>query len=117
MNSFYSRLGFKVIKDFATSTNVDEARSQFHYETGKSKVEQKKTIGLQCLHTIPRRVTFLRDDQINFNIHKNVFRDLDVDPTSETWFPNKYIEYEIKKNVSLTLYPYYSVSCKRSSYR
>ena len=25
--SFYSRLGFKVIKDFATSTNFEEARS------------------------------------------------------------------------------------------
>ena len=39
LKSFYSRLGFKVIKDFATSTNFEEARSQFHYETGKSKAE------------------------------------------------------------------------------
>ena len=37
LKSFYSRLGFKVIKDFATSTNFEEARSRFHYETGKSK--------------------------------------------------------------------------------
>ena len=73
------------------------ARSRFHFEKGKSKAEKKQTIGLQCLHTIPRRVTFLHDDQINFNIHKNVFRDLNVDPTSETWFLNKYIEYDIKK--------------------
>ena len=28
-----------------------------------------------------------------------MFWDLDVDPTSETWFPNKYIEDEIKKKV------------------
>ena len=40
LKSFYSRLGFKVINDFATSTNFEEARSQFHYETGKSEVEQ-----------------------------------------------------------------------------
>ena len=73
-----------VIKDFATSTNFEEACSQFCYETRKSKAEQKKTIGLQCLYTIPRRVTFLHDDRINLNIHKNVFRDLDVNPTSET---------------------------------
>ena len=39
LKSFYSRLGFKVIKDFATSTNFEEACSQFHYETGKSKAE------------------------------------------------------------------------------
>ena len=102
LKSFYSRLGFKVIKDFATSTNFEEACIQFHYETGKSKADQKKTIVLQCLHTIPRRVTFLHDNQINFNIHKNVFRDLDVDPTSETWFPNNYIVYEIKKKVDKT---------------
>ena len=74
LKSFYSRLGFKVIKYFATSTNFEEAHRQFHYETGKSKEDQKKTIVLQCLHTIPRRVTFLHDDQINFNIHKNVFK-------------------------------------------
>ena len=39
---------FTVIKDFATSTNFEEARSRFRYETGKSKAEQKKTIDLQC---------------------------------------------------------------------
>ena len=37
LKSFYSRLGFTVIKDFATSTNFEVARSQFHYEKGKSK--------------------------------------------------------------------------------
>ena len=102
LKSFYSRLGFKVIKDFATSTNFEEARSQFHYETGKSKAYQKKTIGLQCLHTIPRCVTFIHDDRINLNMHKNVFRNFYVDPTSETWFPNKYIEAQIKKKLDKT---------------
>ena len=97
LKSFYSSLGFTVIKDFATSTNFEVARSRFHYEKVKSKAEQKQTIGLQCLYTIPRRVIFLHDDRINFNIHKNVFKYLDVNPTSETWFPNKYIEDEIKK--------------------
>ena len=31
-----------------------------------------------------------------------MFRDLNVDPTSETWFLNKYIEDEIKKKVDKT---------------
>ena len=39
---------------------------------------------------------------MNFNIHKNVFRDLDGISTSETWFPNKYIEDETKKKVDKT---------------
>ena len=30
LKSFYSRLGFKVIKYFADSTNFEEARKQFH---------------------------------------------------------------------------------------
>ena len=37
LKSFYSKLGFKVIKDFANSPNFEEARKQFHYESGKSK--------------------------------------------------------------------------------
>ena len=66
------------------------------------KQTRKKTIGLRCLYTIPRRVTSLYDDRINFNIHKHVFRDLYVNPTSETWFPNKFIEGDIKKKVDKT---------------
>ena len=62
LNTFYSRLGFTVIKYFVTSTTFEAARSQSHYEKGKSKADQKKTIGLQCLYTIPRRVTFLHED-------------------------------------------------------
>ena len=37
LKSFYSRLGFTVIKDFATSTTFEAASSHFHYEKGKSK--------------------------------------------------------------------------------
>ena len=77
LKTFYSRLGFLVIKDFATSTTFEAARRRFHYDTGKSKAVQKKTIGLQCLYTIPRRVTFLHDDRMNINTQKNVFRYLD----------------------------------------
>ena len=36
---------------------------------------------------------------MNLNIEKNMFRDLDGISTSETWFPKKYIEDEIKKIV------------------
>ena len=102
MKSFYSRFDFKVIKDFANSPNFEETRKRFHYELVKSKADQKKTIGLQCLQTIPQRVTFIHDDRINLNVHKNVFRNLHDVLTSENWFPNKYIEAEIKKKLDKT---------------
>ena len=46
LKSFYSRLGFTVIKDFVTSTTFEAARSQFHYENGTSKAGQKKNYWL-----------------------------------------------------------------------
>ena len=88
LKTFYSSLGFFVIKDFATYTKFEAARRQLHYDTGKSKEDELKTIGLQCLYTIPRRVKLLHDDRINFNTQKNVFRDLDGISTSVTFFPN-----------------------------
>ena len=39
LKSFYSRLGFAVIKYFVTSTNFEPARSRFHYDKGKYKAE------------------------------------------------------------------------------
>ena len=90
-------LVFLVIKDFVTSTTFEAACRRFHYETGKYKADQTKTIGLQCLYTIPRRFTFLHDDRMNINTQKNVFRYLYGISTSETWFPKKYIDVDIKK--------------------
>ena len=37
LKSLYSRLGFKIIKYFATSTNFEESRKIFNHESGKSK--------------------------------------------------------------------------------
>ena len=88
LKTFYSRLGFSVIKDFATSATFEAARRKFHYDTGKPKEDEIKTIVLQCLYTIPRRVKFLHDDRINFNTQKNMFRDLYGISTSVT-FPLK----------------------------
>ena len=62
LKTFYSRLGFSVIKDFATSTTFEAARRKFHYDTGKSKEYEIRTIDSQYLYTIPRRVKFLHDD-------------------------------------------------------
>ena len=42
LKTFYSRLGFTVIKDSVTSTNFEAARRRFHYETVKSKADKKK---------------------------------------------------------------------------
>ena len=86
LKTFYSSLGFFVIKDFATSTKFEAARRRFHYNTGKSKEYELKTIGLQCLRTIPRRVKLLHDNRINFNTQKSVFRDLDGISTSVIFF-------------------------------
>ena len=61
LNSLYSRLFFKVIKDFATSHNFEEACEKFHDKSVKSKKLQKQKIGLQCYLTIPQRVTILHD--------------------------------------------------------
>ena len=46
---FYSRLGFKVIKYFANYPNFEEARKRFHYESGKSKANQKKLFAYNVL--------------------------------------------------------------------
>ena len=89
LKTFYSRLGFSVIKYFATSTTFEAAHRQFHYDTGKFKEDKLKTIGLQCLRTIPRLVKLLHDDQINFNTQKHVFRYLDGISISVTFFPKK----------------------------
>ena len=37
LKTFYSRLGFSVIKYFATSTTFEAARRRFHYDTGNLK--------------------------------------------------------------------------------
>ena len=83
LNSFYSRLGFKVINDLATLPNFEEACKQFHYESGKSKAFQKQTIGLQWHLTIPRRVTILHENRIDFNENRDVFEDLNYVPLSD----------------------------------
>ena len=44
LKSFYSRLVLKVIRDFATSPNFEEARKRFNYESVKSEAFQKKTL-------------------------------------------------------------------------
>ena len=42
LKSFYSRLVFKVIKDFVTSNNFEVARKRFHYESGNPEAFQKQ---------------------------------------------------------------------------
>ena len=86
LKSFYSGLGFKVIKDFTKSPNSEEARKRFNYESGKSKALQKK-IGLQCHQTIPRRVTIIHCNIIDFNENINVFKYLNEVPPSDDWVP------------------------------
>ena len=102
VKSFYSRLGFKVIKDFATSPHFEEARKRFNYESGKYKALQRQTIGLQCHQTFPQRVTILHDNPIDFNENRNVFKDLNEVPPSDNWFLYEYIDAEVKNKIDKT---------------
>ena len=67
LRSLYSRLGFKVINDFATYPNFKEDSDRYCYESVKSKEFKKQKIGLQCYITIPLCVTIIHDNQIDFN--------------------------------------------------
>ena len=53
LKSFYSRLGFKVIKDFATSPNFEDACKRFNYESVKSNALQKKHYWLTMISNHP----------------------------------------------------------------
>ena len=56
-------------------------------------------IGLQCYLAIPRRVTFLYDNRIDFNENKDVFKYLNEFLPSDDWFPYEYINSEVKNKV------------------
>ena len=49
LKSFYSMLGFKVIKDFATSPNFEEACKRFNYESGNYKTLKKKPLAYNII--------------------------------------------------------------------
>ena len=102
LKSLYSRLGFKGIKDFAISPNFEEDHKWFRYESGKSKEFQKQTIGLQCYLTIPRSVTILHDNRIDFNENRDLFKDLNEVPPSDDWFPYEYIDAEVNNKLDKT---------------
>ena len=97
LKSFYSRLGFKIMKYFAKPPNFKEAHKQIWYEWGKSKAFQKQTIGLQCHITIPRRVTIIYDNKIGFNENRDVFKYLNDVTPSDDWLPYKYIDAESRR--------------------
>ena len=102
LKSLYSRLGFKVIRDFATSPNFEKACNQFNYEAGKSIALQKKTIGLQYYLTIPWRVTIIYGNWIELNDKKYVLKKFKEVPLSDDWFPYEYIDAEVKKKLDKT---------------
>ena len=102
LKSLYSRLGFKVIKDSTISPNFEKACKKFHYGSVKSKVLQKQKIGLQCYLTIPRCVTIIHDNRIDFNGNKYAFKDLNEVPPSDDWFPYEYIDAEVNNKSEKT---------------
>ena len=101
MKLLYSRLGFKVNKDFSASHHFEKARKGCHYESGKSKALQKK-IGLQCYQTIPRHVKILHENQIDFKENKYVFKYLNEVPPWDDSFPYKYIDAGFNKKLDKT---------------
>ena len=58
-----------------------------------------KQIGLQCYLTIPRCVTILCDNQIDYNENKNVLKYLNKVPTSNDCFPYEYIDADVNKKL------------------
>ena len=92
-------LGFKVIRNFATSSNFEDAHKQFNHKSGKSKALKKETIGLQCHQKIPRHVTIIYDNRINFIENINVFKDLNEVPLSNDWLPYEYNDAEVNKKI------------------
>ena len=102
MKSFYSKLGFRVIKYFAAYPDFGEACKQFRCKSGKSRSLQKQAICLQCHVTISTRVTIIHDNQIYFNENRDVFKDLNDVPPSDDWFPYECIDVEVKNKVDKT---------------
>ena len=100
----YSRLGFKVIKYFATSPNFEKARKQFNYESGNSKALHKQKMGLQCYLTIQWRVTIIHDNRIFFNENRYMAKDLNEVPSSDYCLPYEYIDAEVNKKLENSFY-------------
>ena len=63
---------------------------------------EKQTIGLQCYQTIPRRVTIIHDNRIDFNENRNVFKDLNEVKPSDDWFLYGYIYAEVNNKLGKT---------------
>ena len=62
----------------------------------------RNKIGLQCYLTIPRRVTILDDNKIDFNENKDMFKDINEVPPSYGWFPYEYIDAGVNKKLDKT---------------
>ena len=101
LNSFYSRLGFKFIKYLWHLLILRFLASNFIMSQEYPK-HCRKTIGLQCYLTIPWRVTFLYENQIDLNENKDVFKYLNEFLPWYYWFPYEYINAEAKKKVEKT---------------
>ena len=55
----------------------------------------RKKFGLQFYTTIPRRVTTIYDNRIEFNGNEYVLKDLNEVLPSDYWFPYEYIDAEV----------------------
>ena len=62
----------------------------------------RKTIGLQCHKTFPRRVTILHANRIDFNENRDLLKYLNEIPPSNDCFPYEYIDAEVKKKIDKT---------------
>ena len=87
LKSLHSRLGFKVIKYFATHPKFVLALKQFHYDSGKYKALQKQNIGLQCYLTIPQRLHLFKTIELNSMEIEMCSNFLNEFPPSDDWFP------------------------------
>ena len=60
---------------------------------------QKKTIGLQYYLTIPRRVTIIHDNRIDFNENIYAFKYFNEVLSSDDWLLYEYIDAEVNNKL------------------
>jgi hypothetical protein len=102
LKSFYSKLRFKVIKDFAQSPIMEVARPRFHFEGSDSNVNKKKTIGMPCYHMMPGSVTLFFDNHIDKGDQSDLYHHLANDKPPKEWFLAKFIQAQVRQRIAAT---------------
>ena len=102
LKGYYSKLGFKVIKDFDTLESMKIARERFHYEANSSQKDGNITIGMQCNNIIPRKIQVLFDNRIKKEQQGLLYNALDTESREKNWFSMEYVRARVVARVTET---------------